>query len=94
MLFMLFAWYDIDITPLWFWQDTLELYIIPESNMLSRNAALAIFSLETLRTLIIDMEGSPAYSDEFYIAMAEAGTQTKVSRDLLRSIALFNSKIV
>ena len=59
-------------------QDTLELWVLPESKMLSRNAALAIFSLKTLRTLNINMDGSLPYSDEFYVAMTEAASSSKV----------------
>ena len=59
-------------------QDTLELWVLPESKILSRNAALAIFSLNTLRTLHINMDGSLPYSDEFYAAMTEAASSSKV----------------
>ena len=59
-----------------FHQEILRLDILPESKMLSRNAAHAIFTMETLRTLIID--NSPSRSDVFYTTWAEVSSSSKV----------------
>ena len=59
-------------------QDTLVLNVLPKSKMLSRNAALTIFPLETLRTLEIDMANCSSRSEEFYMAMSEVASSAKV----------------
>ena len=63
-----------------FHQEILDLDILPESKMLSRNAAHAIFTMETLRTLIIGMKNCPLRSDEFYSTWAEVASSSKVCR--------------
>ena len=54
--------------------------------MLSRNAANAIFTMETLRTLSIDMKNCPSRNDEFYTTWAEVASSSKVG---FRSLARF-----
>ena len=59
-----------------FLQTTLILNVLPESKLLARNAAYTIFSLETLRILVIRTTGS--YSEEFYTPIAEVSSSSKV----------------
>ena len=57
-------------------QTTLILNVLPESKLLARNAAHTIFSLETLRILVVQIAES--YSEEFYTPIAEVSSSSKV----------------
>ena len=57
-------------------QTTLRITVLPESKLVARNAAQTIFTLDTMRYLTLD--DCEAHSGEFYEAMAEFSSASKV----------------